>query len=150
MLQPRGKLLVEDFAFDAVNEPTIAWFIDVLRNQPLINAGASAFISELISSDDPAAAWAHHHTREVHSVAAMNRYIARHFNIEEASRVPYSYRYLIPTLPATLAAARFLRRVLHEETQLGPAGQVALVGRRIVGTPIQGRSRVRLSPKLMS
>lgn len=73
MLTPQGKLLVEDCAFNAVNEPTITWFIDVVRNQALVNAGASDFICELMSSDDPAVTWRLHHAHEVHSVEAMNR-----------------------------------------------------------------------------
>ncbi|MEP6608925.1 MAG: methyltransferase domain-containing protein [Burkholderiaceae bacterium] len=135
MLKPEGKLLVEDFAFDAADEPTIAWFIELVRNQALVNAGASDFISELIGSDDPAAAWLHHHNHEVHSLEAMNRCIAEHFNIEEESSVSYLYRYLIPTLPATSDAAAFLQRVLQDEAERGRTGQIALIGRRIVGIP---------------
>lgn len=132
----QGKLLVEDFAFDAADEATIAWFIDVVRNQVLVNAAASDFISELIGSDDPAAAWRHHHNHEVHSVEAMNRCIAEHFYIEEASSVSYLYRYLIPALPSTGDAAAFIRRVLQGEAQHGRTGKIALIGRRIVGTPL--------------
>lgn len=132
-LLPHGKLLVEDFAFDAADEPTIIWFMHVVRNQPQINAGASDFISELISADDPAAAWQRHHNHEVHSVEAMTGCIAEHFIIEEASAVPYLYRYLIPVLPATSDAAAFLQRVLQDEAQRGRFAQMALIGRRVVG-----------------
>lgn len=133
-LKPHGKLLVEDFAFDAADETTITWFIDVVRNQALVNASASDFVSELISSDDPAATWRQHHSHEIHSAEAMQRCIAEHFNIEDASSVPYLYRYLIPALPATSDAAAFLQRVLQDEAQRGRAGQIALIGRHIVGT----------------
>ena len=135
-LKPQGKLLVEDFAFETADEATIAWFIDVVRNQVLANASASDFISELIGSNDPAATWQQHHAHEVHSVEAMKRCIAEHFNIEEASSVPYLYRYLIPTLPATSAAAEFVQRVLQDETKRGSAGHISLVGRRIVGASL--------------
>ena len=38
-LKPNGKLLVEDFAFEAVDEATIAWFIDIARSSALANGG---------------------------------------------------------------------------------------------------------------
>ena len=66
----------------------------------------------------------------------MKRCIAEHFTLEEASSVPYLYRYLIPVLPATPDAAAFLRQVLEDEAEGGGAGQIALIGRRIVGTPL--------------
>ncbi len=135
-LKPRGKLLVEDFAFDAADEPTIAWFIDVVRNQSLVNADASDFISALIGSDDLVTKWRQHHAHEVHSVKATKRCIAEHFTVEEASSVPYLYRYLIPTLPATSHASMFLRQVLHDEAQRERDGQIALIGRRIVGVQV--------------
>lgn len=134
-LKPHGKLLVEDFAFGTADEATIAWFIDVVRNQVLVNAVASDFVSELISSDDPAATWRQHHSREVHSAEAMKRRIAEHFNVEEGSSVPYLYRYLIPTLPATSDAAALLLRVFHDEVHRGRGGQITPIGRRIVGMP---------------
>lgn len=135
-LKPQGKLLVEDFAFDIADEVTIAWFIDVVRNQALVNASANDFVSELIGSDDPAATWRQHHSDEVHSAEAMKCCIAEHFNIEETSSVPYLYRYLIPTLPATSDAVAFLQQLLRDEAQQGRTGQIALIGWRIIGTPL--------------
>ena len=58
-LKPNGKLLVEDFAFEAVDEATIAWFVDIARSSALVKAGASNFISELIGCDDPLTRWQH-------------------------------------------------------------------------------------------
>lgn len=134
-LKLQGKLLVEDFAFDAVDEATIAWFINVVRNQALANAAASDFVSDLVSSDDPAATWRRHHDHEVHSIEVMKRCISEHFTIEEVLSVPYLYRYLIPTLPATSDAVAFLQRVLRDEAQCECAGKITLIGRRIIGMP---------------
>jgi ubiquinone/menaquinone biosynthesis C-methylase UbiE len=136
ILKPQGRLLVEDFAFEAADEATIAWFIDVVRNQALVIASASDFMSELIASKDPVETWWQHHSDEVHSAEAMKCCIAEHFNIEEASSVPYLYRYLIPTLPVTSDAAASLRLVLRDEAQRGRAGHISLIGRRIIGTSL--------------
>ena len=136
-LKPNGKLLVEDFAFDAADEATIAWFIDIARSSVRTNASASHLISALIESDDPVTTWRQHHVQHgVYSVEVMRRCIAEHFSIEEVSSVPYLYRYLIPALPATPDAAAFLRKVSEDEAKCGGAGQIALIGRRIVGTPL--------------
>jgi SAM-dependent methyltransferase len=136
-LKPNGKLLVEDFAFDAADEATIAWFIDIARNGVLVNASASNLISTLIESDGPVTTWRQHHVQHgVYSVEVMKRCIAEHFSIEEASSVPYVYRYLIPALPATPDAAAFLQQVSADEAKCGGAGQIALIGRLIVATPL--------------
>jgi SAM-dependent methyltransferase len=142
-LKPQGRLLVEDFAFDTADEATIAWFIDVVRNQALVSASASDFIIELIGSSDPIATWQQHHNHEVHSADAMKRCIAEHFNIEETSSVPYLYRYLIPALPTTSDAAAFLEGVLRDEAQRGRAEHISLIGRRIIGTPLSARGAAR-------
>lgn len=65
----------------------------------------------------------------------MNRAIAEYFNIEELSSVPYLYRYLVPALPIALDAAALLRRVVRDEAQRRQNGDIALIGRRILGIP---------------
>jgi hypothetical protein len=92
-------------------------------------------ISALIGSDDPVATWRQHHVQHgVYSLEVMKRCIVEHFTIEEESSVAYLYRYLIPALPATPDAAAFLQEVSEDEAKCGGAGQIVLIGRRIVGT----------------
>ena len=134
-LKPNGKLLVEDFAFDAMDVATIRWFVELVRKQDLVSAEANHFFSDMIQSNDPAAIWQQHHQdHQVHSSQAMLACISDEFSIEETASVPYLYRYLIPVLPATRAAVKVVQRVLREEAEQARTGHVSLIGRRIVAT----------------
>lgn len=136
-LKPQGKLLIEDFAFDAVDQRTITWFVNVVRGQALVNIGASDFLGRLIAAEDPAVIWRRHHEEHgVHTAEAIHRSIAERFIINDAALVAYLYRYLIPALPATPDAAVFLQQVVRVELQRGLASEIELIGRRIVAMPI--------------
>ena len=136
-LEPQGRLLIEDFAFDAVDQRTIGWFVNVVRGQTLVNVSASDFLGDLIAAEDPTVVWRHHHEEHgVHSIEAIRRAIAEHFIISDTAPAAYLYRYLIPELPPTTNAAVFLQQVVRDELQRGRAGQIELIGRRIVATPI--------------
>lgn len=137
MLKPQGKLLIEDFAFDAVDQRTITWLVNVVQGQALVNTGASDFLSHLISAEDPAEIWrCHHEEHGVHPAEAIHRSIAERFIINDAARVAYLYRYLVAALPATTDATVFLQQVVRDELQRGHAGEIELIGRRIVAMPI--------------
>jgi SAM-dependent methyltransferase len=141
VLRPRGTLLVEDFAFDEVDQLTISWFLEVLGSQAakaLITPVPREFVTDLLGSKHPAAVWHQSHDHELHTIAAMTQAIAEYFIIRETQQVPYLYRYLVPVLPETLEAAAFVEEVVREEAHLGERGAVVLVGRRIVGSRREG------------
>jgi SAM-dependent methyltransferase len=138
LLNPNGFLLIEDFALDEVNEATIAWFVKVLRStrdKALINPVADQLVTELLSATDVMQTWRDNRAPELHSFTAMNEAIADQFVVREAQSVPYFYRYLIPVLPETSAAASFVDEVFQEETILGNRGEIVLLGRRMVASP---------------
>src|SRR5205823_9968591 len=111
LLNPNGFLLIEDFALDEVNEATVAWFVKVLRStqgKALINPVADQLATVLLSATDIMQTWRDNRAHEVHSFKAINEAIAAQFVVHEAQSVPYFYRYLIPVLPETSAAASFV------------------------------------------
>jgi SAM-dependent methyltransferase len=137
LLKPAGSLLVEDFAFDAASDATIHWFLGILRSRTaaaLINRAAGAFVSDLLCAENPLAVWREHHDHELHSITDMRQAIAAHFTVGEVAATPYLYRYLVPVLAETAEAAAFVDQVLREEARLGEQGQIALIGRRMVGS----------------
>jgi SAM-dependent methyltransferase len=138
LLKPRGSLLIEDFAFEEVDETTIDWFAKVLRSKhatALINPIAGQLVTELLSSTDVMDVWQRNRGHDVHSITNMNEAIAERFVPHETRSVPYLYRYLIPVLAGTSKAASFVSEVFQQETLLGQRGQVVLLGRRIVASP---------------
>jgi 2-polyprenyl-3-methyl-5-hydroxy-6-metoxy-1,4-benzoquinol methylase len=135
LLTPNGFLLIEDFALDDVNEATVAWFVKVLRStqgKALINPVADQLATELLSASDVMQTWRDNRASNLHSFTAMNEAIAAQFVVREAQSVPYFYRYLIPVLPETSAAALFVDQVFQQETILGNRGEIVFLGRRIV------------------
>jgi len=137
VLAPSGVLLVEDFAFDEASEAMLEWFVGVLRShraRTLIIPREGELVTELIEASDPMAVWGARHDRhDLHSAPTMVSAARGRFEIETMP-APYCYRYLIPVLPETAEAAGFTADVLREESGLGDRG-LALIGRRMVGTP---------------
>jgi len=137
LVRPKGLLFLEDFAFDEANKTTVQWFLDVLRSQrgaALINPVAGEFVTELLRSKDAEGVWHQSHDHGLHSMTAISRAIAEYFTVREMRSVPYLYRYLVPVLAETSAAAAFVEEVFREEAHLGERGNIVLVGRRIVGS----------------
>ena len=137
LLKPTGLLLVEDFAFDEADEPTIRWFLEVLRSdaaRALIDPAEGELVTRLLGATDAMEVWRHSHDHELHTVAAMTEALAELFDVEELRPVPYLYRYLVPVLPETARAAAFVDRVMGEEASRGTRQEIALIGRRLVGS----------------
>ena len=138
LLNPNGFLLIEDFALDDVNEATVAWFVKILRStqgKALINPVADQLVPELLSATDVMQTWRDNRAHDLHPFTAMNEAIAAQFVVREVDSVPYFYRYLIPVLPETSAAASFVDEVFQQETILGNRGEIVFLGRRIVASP---------------
>ena len=138
LLNPRGSLLIEDFAFEEANEATIDWFVKILRSEQgrvLINPVAGQLVTELLSSTEVTNVWHRNRGHDLHSITTMNEAIAERFVARETQSVPYLYRYLVPVLADTLEAASFVNEVLQQEASLGKRGEIVLVGRRIVASP---------------
>ncbi len=137
VLQPSGTLLVDDFAFDEADSATINWFMRVLDSRTareLIASTPDEFVTRLLASRDPVAAWYQDHDHELHTAAAMEQAVSRCFSIRHTQSVPYIYRYLVPVLPETPEAARFVEAIFKDEARLGKRGELTLIGRRIVGS----------------
>jgi SAM-dependent methyltransferase len=133
LVAPGGVLLVEDFDFEAPDGRTLEWFAGVVHAAgESIDSSAAGFVSELLAAGDPVATWRGRHGHDIHGAKAMEDAIAARFDIRETARVPYLYRYLIPSLPANARAAEVVDGVLSEEAALAKQGDIVLVGRRIV------------------
>jgi SAM-dependent methyltransferase len=138
LLNPRGLLLIEDFAFEEANEATIDWFVKILRSKhgiALINPVAGQLVTELLSSTEVIKVWHHNRGHDLHSITTMNEAITERFVVRETQSVPYLYRYLVPVLADTSEAAAFVNEVLQRETLLGNRGEIVFLGRRIVASP---------------
>jgi len=63
----------------------------------------------------------------------LGQFLAQHPEIElQVEAVPYLYRYLVPVLADTAAAAEWVASVLRAERDAIANGRIAAIGRRIV------------------
>ena len=135
LLRPGGVLLVEDFAFNEVDDATIEWFVDALRRDPgrSLVTPVPSFVTRLLAADNPLAEWRRHHVdHEVSPAAAIKASVSSHFRSVTVESVPYLYRYLVPVLAETREAAAFIEDLRESEARLASEGRVVLVGRRLV------------------
>ena len=134
-LRPDGLLLVEDFAFDRVDERTCVWFAGQLKSAPvqsLLNAPPDSFVAKVLSADNPQDAWHSDHDHDLHSIEAMAEAIESEFDYKSVVATPYLFRYLIPALPETPAAAEFLLAFAKNEDRMIKSREIAPIGRRVV------------------
>jgi SAM-dependent methyltransferase len=137
VLRPQGLLLVDDFAFDAIDAATLDWFAGVLRSARVASRLApvpGSLVERLRSADDLAAAWRAHHAHDIHAPADMRRAIEASFTVRQARDAAYLYRYLVPALPETGEGAQIVEQVLREEERRVAAGAIVPIGRRVVAT----------------
>ena len=135
LLRPGGRLLLEDFAFDAIDERTIRWLLDLLNSgetNSLLVPARDEFITGLLAADNSLAAWHSDHDHDLHSWEEITRAVAAEFEIESTRHVAYLYRYLIPVLPENAEAKRFVDKLYREESRLGEKRDILLIGRRMV------------------
>jgi SAM-dependent methyltransferase len=134
-LQKQGMLLIEDFEYDSMDERTIHWFmqlVDTAKNKRLLNLDGDEFISILFQASHPLEAWHQDHDHDLHSFEAITAATQKSFMVRESTSVPYLFRYLIPAMVMSEEGAVFVDAARREEERLGDAGDILLVGRRIV------------------
>jgi len=124
VLRSGGRLLVEDFAFEAMDAASSDWWLERTRAHRL--EGFLAF-----------AGWdEHYRAHGVHRFSDVARHVTQGgFTIRSVEDVPYLYRYSIPALARTPAAAKALAAFFEEESRAIASGLIVPLGRRLVATP---------------
>lgn len=137
-MRREGLLLVEDFAFDAPDEATLTWLLAVLQSpacRKVLADDGDDPAAWLLTASDPVRAWHQAHDHSLHRIETITRVIEQYFVVRDRSDVPYLYRYLVPMVKRTKAAAAFVADVLAEEAQRTARREILAVGRRLVATP---------------
>lgn len=133
LLRPGGRLLVDDFAWDEVDAPTMAWFRSVvagLHSRDLLD-DASPHVTQMLGGEAPLETWRREH-EGLHTAGALDAAVRAHFVVEEISEAPYLYGYLEEDLGSLPSGTAHTRRVRDEEVRLAARGEIVHVGRRWV------------------
>ncbi len=139
VLRPGGRVIVEDFAFAEVDAPTAEWIrglLKVLQAAGRVAAPAGTQAFRLLGEGDALELWFEDH-HDIHTAAAMESALARHFRILSRARAPYLYRYLEPCLAPESPEVDVLRQVLAAELRAIALGAVKPLGRRWVADVVE-------------
>lgn len=132
LLEPGGALLVEDWAWERVDDATAEWAFGL--RSTLSGAGLVS-IKGWEHDDSPRAAWHEEHEHHIHGSGAMLEAISRVFVIEAQEEAPYFYRYYVRDLASDRGGAEAARRIMEWERRLIDARAIQPIGLRLQARP---------------
>lgn len=136
MLEPKGLVIVEDFAFDSLDEPMVGWFRDHLRvihAAVRLDAPDDSFVSTVLSGCGSAAILATDVHRDLHAWMEMQEALVTRFNPVDGCSVPYLYRYLVRIASERAELAGVVAALLDAEVAAISRCWIRPLGRRFVG-----------------
>jgi SAM-dependent methyltransferase len=130
----RGRLIVEDFAYETADENTLQWFahvIDRLDGAGLLVRGDD-FLNAVRSKTETLKAWRENHELNLHTATAILAEIRKVFGAAECEEAPYYFRYLARAIVPTADRDKILQDLAEEEAALITRGTISALGRRFV------------------
>jgi SAM-dependent methyltransferase len=134
-LAPQGRVVVEDFAIEAADQRTIAWFTGAIRllRQSGLLPGYNELLETLLITDGSLAAWQAHHDHDLHRAAAMEAELRRALTEVTIEAAPYLFRYLGRALANAPGRDALVRALAEQEAKLIADGAIAALGWRLRG-----------------
>ena len=131
-LRSGGTVIVEDFGYDLMDEPTAIWF-QGLKNvaRPLLKSETE----DAISLEEAYVSWISHHTDEhgLHKAAELEDSLRKHFSgLETQKDVPYLYRYLIPDTPPSKETYKSIAAAFSWEKVCIARNEIKGIGLRLL------------------
>jgi SAM-dependent methyltransferase len=133
-LMEGGRIIVEDFAYQSVDEETLRWFmkeIDALDSDNLL-VKQSHFLDAVRTKTDTLAAWRENHEADLHTSSKIFQAIEETFGEVTYEVVPYFFRYLAREIVPTADRNAILRAFAEREVELISKGEIIALGRRFV------------------
>jgi SAM-dependent methyltransferase len=139
-----GRIIVEDFAHESVDEKTLDWFGSAIRR--LKTAGLlvedDEFLNKVLSKTDTLNAWRQNHQRELHTAGQIRAQLEKLFGDVVNEEAPYYFRYLAGAIVATEKRDAIVQALAEEEAALAGDGSIVALGRRFVAArPRQMRNK---------
>lgn len=134
MLTPGGVVLIEEFAFEEVDEFASGWLLTMLRLA--VASGLAAKKPRLPAARRPALSWwkgIHHH--KIHDGRTVIAAAGASLNLARLERVPYLFRYLVPELKKSTTSVAMLEHARRLEQLTFIAAQRPCIGIRAVCRP---------------
>jgi SAM-dependent methyltransferase len=133
-LTDSGCVIVEDFAYESVDERTLRWFTSALRLLEATGslAGNDEFLERVLSKTETLKAWRQNHESELHTAAKINAELKKTLGHVIREDAPYYFRYVANAITATERRDAILQAFAKQEGTLSADGSIVALGRRFV------------------
>jgi len=139
-----GRIIVEDFAYESVDEKTLGWFADAisrLKTAGLLVEG-DEFLNKVLSKTDTLNAWRENHEHALHMARQIRAQLEKLFGDVVNEEAPYYFRYLAGAIVPTENRDAIVQGLAEEEAALTRDGSIVALGRRFVAArPRQMRNK---------
>jgi len=139
-----GRIIVEDFAYESVDEKTLGWFADAisrLKTAGLLVEG-DEFLNKVLSKTDTLNAWRENHEHALHTAGQILAQLEKLFGDVVNEEAPYYFRYLAGAIVPTENRDAIVQASAEEEAALTRDGSIVALGRRFVAArPRQIRNK---------
>ena len=133
-LKPGGRVIIEDFAIEQVDEKSISWFkqqLSLIEHNWLAHDCDDPMLLDLIKTDDPLSVWNAHHDHDLNTGQAMEAALKSCFASVEKAGAPYFFRYLYAE---SLIPEALRQQVYNNEVGSIAAGKINPLGLRFVAS----------------
>jgi len=133
-LVDRGRVIVEDFAYESVDERTLRWFISALCLLEATGAlaGSDELLERVRSKAETLKAWRQNHENELHTAAKINIELEKRLGHVIRADTAYYFRYVANTITGTEKREAILQAFAKQEEMLSVDGSIIALGRRFV------------------
>ena len=129
-----GRIIVEDFAYDSVDEKTLCWFrsaIGLLEAAGVLIAG-DEFVQKILSKTQTLNTWRQNHENELHTATEMGAQLQEIFSRVIQENAPYYFRYIAGAIAPSEKRDGILQAFAEQEETLAASDCIVPLGRRFV------------------
>jgi SAM-dependent methyltransferase len=129
-----GRIIVEDFAYDSVDEKTLRWFrsaIRLLEAADLLIVGEE-FLEKVLSKTETLSAWRQNHEHDLHTAAEIGAQLEKLFSRVIKEDAAYYFRYIANVLASSEKRDAVLQAFADQEETMAADWSIVPLGRRFV------------------
>ena len=133
-LSEAGRVIVEDFAYESVDEKTLRWFagaICLLESTESLTVN-NDLLKKILSKTKTLKAWRQNHENELHTATEIDAQLEKTFGRVVRKKAPYFFRYAANAIPGTEKRNAILQAFAKEEETLYSNNSIVALGRRFV------------------
>lgn len=133
-LSERGRVIVEDFAYESVDAKTLRWFDSAVRqleSTPSLTTN-NDLLRKVLSKTKTLKAWRKNHENELHAAGEIKAQLEKTFGRVVSEKTAYFFRYAANAIPVTEKRNALLQAFAKEEETLYKNNSIVALGRRFV------------------